>query len=159
MPSFFRGRFGFFMVGIVLVVCAILLVRQRFFPSTPSSDDVVQVGNSQVNTLTPVDPTVLHGEWKQAVQAVLADYDQTGDARSAKERLLTLRVPASGRDTHLALFLALNDLAESRPNGKARLAAARTAFVNGTTAPVDRVLSSSSYYSTTSVPGTSSTNR
>jgi hypothetical protein len=158
MPSssFFRNRFGFVMVAIVLVVCAILLVRQRFFPST-SQQGAEQVGNSQTNTLAPVDPTVLHSEWKQAVEAVLADYDRTGDARSAKERMLTLRVPASGRDMHLALFLALNDLAESRPNGKTKLTAARTAFVNGTTVPAQAT--SPSRASTTSVLSTSTTNR
>ncbi len=129
MPSLslFRQRFGLFMVGLVLIVCLVLLVRQKFFvgggerPLTP----VEPVGTIP---LTPIDPAELQAEWRTAITSVLADYDRTGDARSAKERLLTIRVPASGRDTHLALYIAFNALSESRPEGRTKLMEARAAF-------------------------------
>lgn len=134
MPSlsFIRQRFGFVMVGLVLVVCLILLIRQRFFPSgaekpLPLVEPVATI------PLTPIDPVELQAEWQQAVNSVLADYDRTGDARSAKERLLTIRVPGSQRDTHLALFIAFNALADSRPEGKTKLVAARASFTTAAT--------------------------
>ncbi len=125
--SLFRQRFGLFMIGLVLIACLALLVRQKFFmgeggrPLTP----VEPVG---MIPLTPIDPVELQAEWRTAITSVLADYDRTGDARSAKERLLAVRVPASGRDVHLALYLAFNALSESRPEGRTKLAEARTTF-------------------------------
>lgn len=145
MPSLslFRQRFGLFMVGLVLIVCLVLLVRQKFFvgggerPLTPV-EPVVTI------PLTPIDPVELQAEWRTAINSVLADYDRTGDARSAKERLLTIRVPASGRDTHLALYLAFNALSESRPEGRVKLTEARTVFQAQTaTIPASPVTTSS----------------
>lgn len=126
--SFFRKRSGVIMVGVVLLACFILLARQKFFIHSPSDAPLTPVEPLSTLPLTPIDPTVLQADWQRAVGSILEDYDRTGDARSAKERLLTVRVPASGRDAHLALFLAFNTLGESRPEGKAKLAQARILF-------------------------------
>lgn len=115
------------MVGLVLIVCFMLLIRQHFF-STSTPSPLTPVEPVATIPLTPIDPVELQTEWGQAVTSILADYDRTGDARSAKERLLTVRVPGSGREAHLALFVAFNALAESRPEGKTKLAAARSLF-------------------------------
>ena len=111
------------MCGIVLLVCAMLFVRQRFFPENSSPVSV------QSPSVIPLDQTRVLAEWQEAVKTILADYDHTHDARSARERLLVVRVPASGRDAHLALFLAMNALAESRPDGTRKLTTARALFM------------------------------
>ncbi len=127
--SFVRQRFGFIMVGLVLIVCAILLVRQRFFPGAQTVA-LPPVEPVETIPLTPIAPAELDAEWRTAVRSILADYDRTGDARSAKERLLTVRVPGSGREAHLALYVAFNALAESRPEGREKLVTARAPFVS-----------------------------
>lgn len=125
-----RARLGLILVLIVLVFCAILLVRQRFFSISP--EGTIQAGS----TVTPEPPVVssaeLKAQWKQSVASILADYDQTTDARSARERLLALRVPAELKDAHLALFLAFNTLTDSRPEGAAKLTSARAQFASST---------------------------
>ncbi len=115
------------MVGVVLVVCLVLVVRQRFFLKNgePALAPIEPVSSIP---LTPIDPIELHAEWQTGVRAILAEYDRTGDARSAKERLLTVRVPGTQRDTHLALYIAFHALSESRPEARAKLTAARAAF-------------------------------
>lgn len=130
--SFIRQRFGFIMVGLVLLVCIVLLARQRLF-STNQEQPLTPVEPVSTIPLTPVDPVELQQEWQAAVTSILAEYDRTGDARAAKERMLTVRVPRLGRDVHLALFVAFNALGESRPEGRAKLAAARAAFQSATT--------------------------
>lgn len=132
--SFLRTRFGFVMVGLVLVVCLILLARQRFFPAVPTELVPIEP-TAAAPAAVPVDPMVLAEEWQRSVVAILEDYDRTADARAAKERMLTVRVPANGRDAHLALYLAFNALSESRPDGKTKLAAARAAFAKFAPAP------------------------
>ncbi len=133
--SFLRTRFGFLMVGLVLVVCLILLVRQRLSPPlSPELQPVEPIANVTPDA-APIDPTVLSQEWQRSVTEILGEYDRTADARAAKERLLTVRVPANGRDVHLALYLAFNALSESRPEGKTKLATARTTFTKIAPAP------------------------
>ncbi len=139
--SFVRNRFGFLMVGLVLIVCAILLIRQKFFaPSGEAS--LTPVEPIATIPLPPADPAELRGEWERWVNGVLEDYDKTGDARSAKERLLLVRVPAVGRDAHLALYIAFNALSESRPEAKTKLIGARTLFQSLATQPVSSTASS-----------------
>lgn len=125
--SFVRNRFALLMVGLVLIVCAILLVRQKFF-APAGVTPLAPVEPIATIPLAPIDPVELRGEWQQAVTSILQEYDKTGDARSAKERLLTVRVPAIGRDAHLALYVAFNALGESRLEAKTKLTAARALF-------------------------------
>jgi hypothetical protein len=146
--SFLRKRSGVIMVGVVLLACCILLARQKFFAHAPSDAPLTPVEPLSTLPLAPIDPTVLQADWQHAVSSILEDYDRTGDARSAKERLLTVRVPASGRDAHLALFLAFNTLGESRPEGKAKLAQARTLFLTASIPSASVPVSSSSTSST-----------
>ena len=131
--SFVRQRFGLIMVGVVLVVCMVLLVRQRFFPSTASTFAPITTRTPATNISLepapqPMEPAELKAQWRTAVSTVLADYDRTSDARTAKEHILAIRVPAADRDVHLALFLAFNALSESRPEGKDQPTTARAQF-------------------------------
>lgn len=115
------------MVGLVLVACIALLVH-RHFSSGNEEAPLTPVEPYSALPLTPIDPAELQADWQRSVNEILTDYDRTGDARVAKERMLSVRVPGSGRDAHLALYVAFNTLAESRPEGKAKLAAARATF-------------------------------
>ncbi len=122
------------MIGIVVLVCAILLIRQKFFGA--SNEVLLPVEPTPTIPLAPIDPVELQADWRQGIASILADYDKTGDARAAKERMLTVRVPGASRDVHLALFLAFNALGDSRPEGKAKLAAARAEFEKPAATPV-----------------------
>lgn len=124
-----RKQFPLVMVGLVVAVSGMLLIRQKFFASS-NEVFVPPVAPLPSAPLAPIDPVELREAWETQVKAVLQDYDANADARSAKERLLLVRVPATGRDAHLALYLAFTALAESRPEGKGKLTEARTLFLN-----------------------------
>ena len=121
------------MIGVVVVVCAVLVIRQKFFGGSNELSAPVQPIPSI--PLNPIDPAELQADWRQGITSILADYDKTGDARAAKERMLTVRVPGTGRDVHLELFLAFNALGDSRPEGKTKLAEARADFEKLTVTP------------------------
>lgn len=128
--SVVRARLGIVMVVLVLIVCVVLLIRQYVSPSLPSAS--VSDGSSARSQPPIISSTELEAQWKQSITSILTDYDKTSDARSARERVLALRVPAAEKDLHLALFMALNALTESRAEGATELMAARALFTSST---------------------------
>ena len=132
--SFLREHFTVLMIGIVLVTGAVLFVYQHVVPKTQTSVAPVMISATDTNVAAPsanqapIVPSVLQAEWRANVSGILADYDQTRDARTARDRLLAVRVPADARDLDLALYLALNALTNSETDGAAKLAAARASL-------------------------------
>lgn len=114
-----------YLAGLLFIVCAaagILAWRNRYAETNSSTG---------VSTAKPA--AVIRSDWRASVTRVLAEYDQTQDAKAAVDGLLALYVTQADQPIHLELVLALQSLSESRAEAKAMLRTARGHFEGGET--------------------------
>ena len=116
-----QGQGTFLLLGVVLVVALVLGLRSKFMP-TPA----IIVPETPKPTVSDV-----ASDWRGDVTRILAEYDQSQDARAAEQALLALHVADQDREVHLALVIAFHTVGESKPEGKSQLTAARTRFASG----------------------------
>ncbi len=65
-------------------------------------------------------PEALHEAWDRGAREVIRGYRETQNPVEARDELLRLRVPATERESHLALVLALEAFIQKRSDAQVR---------------------------------------
>ncbi len=124
-----KGRIIVWMVLVILVLGGgiFFLFRRTVSTSAP----VVAPLQTEFRPALPSRPaSEIHREWKERVANILRVYDDTHDARVARDTLLALTVTRDDQTIHLQLVLAFQALVDGdRKTGERDLRRARDAFI------------------------------
>lgn len=118
------GRMKYLAVLLLIVCVTAGVLSWRTRQSTTGSSK---------STLTAKPAAVIQSDWRAGVTRVLAEYDQTQDAKAAVDGLLALYVTQGDQPVHLELVVAFQSLSESRSEAKEMLRTARSHFEGGET--------------------------